>query len=228
MEADRAHLLSLIRSYILRYVSLFPFLAYTSLNIMPGLYSGDSTLTPHRQSKSHTGLTATRMKTKELAQDVQDAVEEDFTLHYRVTDTDQFLKKLLPVEQATLDAVLLYMTNDKKLYDATTQRWTAFSVPTRQESGATTKEKKKLKEESLYGPFCATAEAIREFLEKRRTASQMGDTKWVDYHANSPKTQDQQGAQLRPDALFALRVIAEQTALKECQVRILVLIGCQG
>ena len=195
---------------------------------MPGFYTGDSTLTPHRQSKSHTGLTATRMKTKELAQDVQDAVEEDFTLHYRVTDTDQFLKKLLPVEQATLDAVLLYMTNDKKLYDATTQRWTGFPDSTRQESGATTKENKKLKEKSLYSPFCATAEAIREFLEKSRTASQMGDTKWVDYHANSPKTQDRQGAQLRPDALFALRVIAEQTALKECQVRILVLIGCQG
>jgi hypothetical protein len=61
-----------------------------------GFYTGDSTLTPHRQSKSHTGLTETRMKTKEFAQDVQDDVEQDFTLHYRVTDTDQFLNKLLP------------------------------------------------------------------------------------------------------------------------------------
>lgn len=195
---------------------------------MPGFYTGDSTLTPHRQPKSHTGLTATRMKTKELAQDVQDDVEEDFTLHYRVTDTDQFLKKLLPVEQATLDAVLLYMTNDEKLYDATTNRWTGFPDPTCQESGATKKEKKKLKEKSLYGPFCAIAEAVRGFLEKRRTASQMGDTKWVDYHAKSPKTQDRQAALLRPDVLFALRVIAEQMALKGYQVRTLVLIGCQG
>lgn len=200
---------------------------------MPGFYTGDSTLTPHRQSKSHTGLTATRMKTKEFAQDVQDDVEEDFTLHYRVTDTDQFLNKLLPVEQETLDAVLRYMTNDEKLYDSTTQRWKGFPDPTCEESGATKKEKKKLKEKSLYSPFCATAEAIRGFLEKQRGAAskmddtKMGDTKWVDYHANSPKSQDRQGAQLRPDALFALRVIAEQTALEGCQVSILVSIGCQ-
>jgi hypothetical protein len=194
---------------------------------MPGFYIGDSNLTPHRQPKSHTGLTATRMKTKELAQDVQDEVEEDFTLHYRVADTDQFLKKLLPVERATLDAVLLYMTNEEMLYDATANRWIGFPDPACQESGATKKEKK-LKEKSLYGPFCAIAEAIRGFSEKTRTASQMGDTQWVDYHAKSPKTQDRQAALLRPDVLFALRVIAERMALKGYQVRTLVLIGCQG
>ena len=194
---------------------------------MPGFYTGDSSLTPHRQPKSHTGLTATRMKTRELALDVQDDVEGDFTLHYRVTDTDQFLKKLLPVEQATLGAVLLYMTNDEKLYDATTNRWTGFPDPTCQESGATKKEKK-FKEKSLYGPFCAIAEAIHGFLEKSRPASQMGDTKWVDYHAKSPKTQDRQAALLRPDVVFALRVIAEQMVLKGYQVRTLVLTGCQG
>jgi len=177
-----------------------------------GFYRGDSGLSPHRQLKSH-GELSTRMKTKELAQDVQDEIEQDFTLHHRVTDTEQFLDKLLPVEKATLDAILQYMKNNN-LYNSATQRWAAFPDSIRKESGS---KKKKPKEKSLYGPFCAIAEAIRKFAEKRRPNSLMGDTEWVDYHSKSPQSQDRQGAQLRPDALFALRVIANQTA---CQVRV--------
>ena len=82
---DTAHL---IRSHILRYVSLFPLLVSTSLTIMSVLYRGDSGLSPHRQFKSRTDLTATRMKTKELAQDVKDAVEQDFTLHKGAPDQE--------------------------------------------------------------------------------------------------------------------------------------------
>lgn len=179
-----------------------------------GFYRGDSGLSPRRQLKSYGELTATRMKTKELAQDVQDAVEQDFTLHCRVTDTEQFLNQLLPVEKTTLDAILQYMKN-KNLYDSTTQRWTGFPDPMHHERGSK-------REKSLYGPFCAIAEAIRGFAEKERpTALQMGDAKWVDYHSKSPRSQDRQAARLRPDALFALRVIADQTELNESQVRIL-------
>ena len=175
---------------------------------------------------------------KELAQDVQDAVEEDFTHHYRITDTEQFLDKLLPVEKTTLESILRDMKK-QELYDSQTQRWKGFpDAPQESESkdcNETKKgkkkndkkqkkkkdedEKKKIKEKSLYGPFCAIAEAIRGFSEKQRpTASQMGDTKWMDYHSKSPRTQDKQAAQLRPDALLALRVFTDQG---DRQVRVL-------
>ena len=185
----------------------------------PAFYRGDTAISPHRQRlKSHGDLTASKMKTKELVQDVQDEVEADFTLHYRVTDTKQFLDKLLPVEKSTIDQILQHM-KDEQIYDSQTQRWTGFPDPTRQESRL---EKKKPKENSLYGPFCAIAEAIRTFAEKqaRSSVSGMGTTKWVDYHSKSPRSWDSRAAQLRPDALFALQAIAERTVLKKSQVRI--------
>ena len=74
----------------------------------------------------------------------------------------------------------------------------------------------------MYGPFCAIAEAIRGFIEKQcLSVRDMGSTKWMDYHSNSPLSQNTQAAKLRPDALFALQAIAHQTLLKESQVRAL-------
>src|SRR6266540_439614 len=131
--------------------------------VASAFYRGSTAISPHRQElKSHGDLTASRMKTRELAQDVQDAVEQDFTLHYRVTDTKQFLDRLLPVEKTTVNAILQYMKKEQ-FYDSQTQRWTGFPDPTRQERGSKSKKKKKKKkskETSLYGPFCAIAEAI--------------------------------------------------------------------
>jgi hypothetical protein len=54
-------------------------------------------------------LDGDEMTTRELAQDVQDAVEQDYTLHYRVTDAEQFLDRLLPVQKATCGKMLQYM-----------------------------------------------------------------------------------------------------------------------
>ena len=51
------------------------------------------------------------MKTKEFAQDVEDPVEQDFTLHYHVTETEWFLDKLLRVEATTVNAILESMNN---------------------------------------------------------------------------------------------------------------------
>ena len=185
--------------------------------MIPTLYHGTVPISPHRQeSKSRADLTATKMK--ELAKDVQDAVEEDFPLHCRVTDTDAFLTKLLPVENATLDKILQYMKNEKRFYNSQTQRWKGFFDPTQQPSGS----KKTPKENSLYGPFCAIAEAIREFLENRCSCDpEMGNMKWMDYHSNSPRSQDSQAAQLRPDILLAFQAIAGQTELKETRVGVL-------
>jgi len=160
----------------------------------------------------------TRMK-KELS----DAVELDFTPHYRVTDTTQFLDRLLPVKGSTVDAILQHM-KDEQIYDSQTQRWKGFPDPTLQESGTDSMEDE---ENALYGPFCAIAEAIREFVEAqvRPSASEMGSSKWVDYHSKSPKSFDNKNTQLRPDAIFALQAVAEQTGLKESQVRTLSWIG---
>ncbi len=190
-----------------------------------GFYHGSTTISPHRQSsKSHGDLTATRLKTKEQAQEVQDAVEEDLTIHYRVTDTMDFLNRLLPVEKTKLDAILEHMKAEE-LYDSKSRRWKGFSDPTRQESGSKEKKKPKgkkgPKENALYGAFCRIAEAIRVFIEEKGlgSSSEMGPSKWVDYHSQSPKTPDSNAAQLRPDVLFALRAVAEQTVLKDFQVR---------
>ena len=136
-----------------------------------------------------------------------------------------FLNRLLPVEKTKLDAILEHMEAEK-LYDSKSRRWQGFSDPTHQESGLKEKKKpkgkkgqkgpkeeKKPKENSLYGAFCRIAEAIRVFIEEKGlgSISEMGASKWVDYHSQSPKTPDSNAAQLRPDVLFALRAVAEQT-----------------
>jgi len=135
------------------------------------LYRGSTAISPHRQqSKSHGELTAA-MKTKELAQDVQDAVEQDFTIHCRIAETEKFLNKLLPVPPTTINAILRSM-KDQKLYDSQTQRWVGFADPippdgeSEEESKSPEeKKKKKLQEKSLYDPFTRIAEAIREAAE---------------------------------------------------------------
>ena len=56
----------------------------------------------------------------ELVQGDLDSVEQDFTLHYRVTETKQFLDRLLPVDTRTVPAILQFM-KDENLYDSQTQ-----------------------------------------------------------------------------------------------------------
>jgi len=172
--------------------------------IMTLHYYDTSTGTPHHsKSKKHPGdLTATRMYTTELQPDVEQAVEEDFRLHCCVADTTEFLRRLLPVEPATIQKIFQKMKDDKK-YDTQSQRWAGFPDPN-----------PNFKENSLYGPFNAIAEAIRQAAENLRTgtATEAGPTMWADYHSRSPSTQDSQPAQLRPDILFALRFLAEHSS----------------
>lgn len=198
------------------------------------LYRGSTAISPHRQpSKSHGELTTTAMKTKEFAQDVKEAVEQDFMLHCRVTDTEKFLDTLLPVEATIVNAILKLMIDDKH-YNPQTQRWAGFPDPTptppresKSKKGKSKEKKRESKEKnpqenSLYGPFTTIAEAIRNAAERQAgsSISQMGSTKWVDYHSKSPMSQDSQAAQLRPDALFAFQTVADLTPSNESQVRI--------
>ena len=143
-----------------------------------------------------------------------DSVEQDSTLHYRVTETKQFLDRLLPADIRIVTAILQFM-KDENLYDSQTQRWSGFPVPTHQENGF---EKMKSNDSSLYGPFCAIAEAIRGFAETRArlSISEMGTTKWIKYHSKSPRSTN---SQLRPGALFTLQAIAEHMGLNVSQVR---------
>jgi len=120
------------------------------------------------------------MYTTELQPDVEQAVEEDFRLHCCVADTTEFLKRLLPVEPATVKKIFQKMKDNKK-YDTQSQRWAGFPDPNSQ-----------FKENSLYGPFNTIAEAICRAAEKLRTGTAMeaGPTMWADYHSRSPSTQD--------------------------------------
>ena len=143
------------------------------------------------------------MKTKELARDVQDAVEQDFTLHYRVTDTERFLDKLLPVEATTVNTILQSM-KDQNLYDSQTRRWMGFPDLTCRESES---KKKKPQEKSLYDPFSAVAEAIRKVAETQRgsSVSKMGATKWVGYHSGQGERQEEEQKKGKEDDI-AVRV----------------------
>ena len=172
-----------------------------------------------RNLKSHGELTTTQMKTREFAQDVQNPVEQDFTYHYRVAETEAFLDRLLPVPKTTLDRILQHLKKTN-LYDSEAKRWKGFPDHGRRGNGWKKKEKKKKsKENSMYGPIREIAEAIREFAEEQGSSSEMGATKWVDYHSKSPLSENTQAAQLRPDALFAFTAIAHQTVLGESEVR---------
>lgn len=114
---------------------------------------------------------------------------------------------------------------DKELYNSQTQRWADFPDTTKEKSKSKEKKskEKKLHEKSLYGPFTKIAEAIRKVAETKTgsSTSKMGSTNWVDYHSKSPWSQDRRAAQLRPDALFAFRSVANHSALNESQVRAL-------
>src|SRR5260221_3371653 len=174
-------------------------------------YYNASSATPLRSElkKRHGDLTATRMYTTERQSDVQEAVEQDFKLHYRVTDTTQFLDKLVPVERTIVDKIL-QSTEVKRLYDSQNKRWAGFPEP-----GT------KFKESSIYRPFNRIAEAIRLAAENLRkgTPSEVGPTTWADYHSRSPTTQDSKAAQLRPDVLFALKLVADHAKSSAFQVR---------
>ena len=141
---------------------------------------------------------------------------QDFTYHYHVTDTKTFWTGYFPFKKTTLDRIPRNMKN-VNLYDLETKRWRGFSDPGRRGNGLKKKEKKKKsKENSMYGPLCEIAEAIRQFAEEQRSSFEMGATKWMDYHSKSPLSENTQAAQSR-----AFTAIAHQTVLEECQVRVL-------
>ncbi len=70
----------------------------------------------------------------ELVQGDLDSVEQDFTLHYHVTETKQFLDKLLPVDTRTVVAILQFM-KDENIYDSQTQRCMAHFVQSQRQYG---------------------------------------------------------------------------------------------
>ena len=124
LSAINLSIISYLTTYILvRVIHLFHCI-HVSQHCSSAL-SWQYAISPHRQElKSRGNLTGTKT-TKELAQDVQNEVEQDFTHHYRVTDTGDFLNRLHPVERTTLNRILQY-TENENLVDSQTQRWTGF------------------------------------------------------------------------------------------------------
>ncbi|KAF8998468.1 hypothetical protein BDZ89DRAFT_1083195 [Hymenopellis radicata] len=124
---------------------------------------------------------------------MKEAVNTDFPVHCRVTDTDQFLKVMFPVEDTLVDAIWKKV----KVAHHPQSRWSAFP-----ESVA--------KEDELYGAFVSVANAIHNAAEElcphhpgENTARLGESTTWVDYHSKSPNSVDKDIARIRPDCLLA-------------------------
>ena len=160
------------------------------------------------------------MTNKEFAEDVNAAVEEDLRLHRRVSDTQQFLARLLPVEEDTVNAILHSM-KIQHLYNDQTRRWTGFPDPSPPKTKSEDEREKK-PHRSLYAPFATIAEAICKvagtFASPSR--SKMGRAKWVDYHFKSPKSQGSEAAQLRCENIFVFQTDTALTPSNESQVKI--------
>ena len=184
------------------------------------LYSGASGNSPHRQLLQSHGPLST-MTNKEHAGDVKAAVEEDQRLHRRVSETEQFLARLLHVEGDTVNAILQSM-KAQHLYNDQSRRWTGFPDPRVPKTKTKDEKEKKPQERSLYAPFTTIAEAIRKVAETFAGPSRakMGRANLVDYHSKSPKSQDSQATQLRPDNPFAFQIDAVPIQSNESQVRI--------
>ncbi|KAF9031202.1 hypothetical protein BDZ89DRAFT_1111886 [Hymenopellis radicata] len=130
---------------------------------------------------------------QESAATMKEAVNTDFPVHCRVTDTDHFLKIMFPVEDTLVDAIWKKV----KVAHHPQSRWSAFP-----ESVA--------KEDELYGAFVSVANAIHNAAEElcphhpgENTARLGGSTTWVDYHSKSPNSVDKDIARIRPDCLLA-------------------------
>ena len=128
----------------------------------------------------------------ETAERVRADVKDDFLKHCRVADTQAFLKKMFPISDQIIDAMLATLTTSKA-YDE--GHW--FTT------------KAKAKEDALYQPFVDAANAIHSAAVSLREGHHMdkngsiANTKWVDYHSTAPQTEDQYMAQIRPDCLLA-------------------------
>src|SRR5260221_9487872 len=112
----------------------------------------------------------------ELVQGDLDSVEQDFTLHYHVTETKQFLDKLLPVDIRTVVAILQFM-KDENIYDSQTQRWSGFPVPTHQENGSR-KKKKKSNEKLLAWPILCNRRGNTGIRRNSSTFVHLGDGRY--------------------------------------------------
>jgi hypothetical protein len=160
----------------------------------------DNNLTPLR-SRKEMALASTTMNTKEYQADAEAAVEEDFKLHYRTTDTNLFLEKLLPVNEKDVESILKSM-EEKGTYKTRSKTWSGFPGRNNREN--------KYKEAILYTPFQTVAEAIRIAADTLAKKSDMGPASWVDYHSKSPKSFDGTGAKLRADVVLALDMVAKR------------------
>ncbi|KAF8882639.1 hypothetical protein CPB85DRAFT_1442569 [Mucidula mucida] len=129
---------------------------------------------------------------QESAASMKEAVNTDFPVHCRVTDTEEFLKAMFPIEETLVDAIW-----DKvKGAHHPESRWSAFPDSVR-------------KEHELYGAFVSVANVIHRAAEElcsqhpgENSARLGGSTRWVDYHSKAPHSADKTIARIRPDCLL--------------------------
>ncbi|KAF9031218.1 hypothetical protein BDZ89DRAFT_1037587 [Hymenopellis radicata] len=118
-------------------------------------------------------------------------IQADFPLQCRVTDTEQFLKSIFPVQEIHIEAIWEKL----KLTHYTHSRWKAFP--------------KTVAKEDLHGAFVSIGNAIHNAAEVLSShyhevdnARLGGSTKWVDHYSKSPNL-NKDLARIRPDCFLA-------------------------
>lgn len=145
---------------------------------------------------SHTGA-----RTK--AADLRSMVREEITAeNCHVTPTAQFLKKLFPVPEESIERIFKELV-DKARYDEETKRW-----PDMPASGT-------LLEQKYYGPFTDIANAITQACRDTHPEHEFELVcRWLDRHSKTQASNDKIAALIRPDILALLATLEDADALE--------------
>ena len=130
---------------------------------------------------------------KDTAAVISQAVHADVSRNFRVADTHEFLRRILPVPEELLDLVLQTLTDDGT-YDRVAQRWNGMP------------ESDQVKEEAFYDPFCKIANSIRKCVEEHMAGlgkkNQAVKGVWLNRAKKPPQSADEFAALIRPDCIF--------------------------
>jgi hypothetical protein len=138
--------------------------------------------------KASTGSFVFRGKTMKI--DVDEAVQKELS-SCQLADTDEFLKKILPVDEDLVSQIYNKLVAGGH-YDEQTKQWQNLPRIPKEEA-------------SMYGPFANLANAIRVASTIPFYCSNLGQRcNWYDRHEQQPKSRDENAPAIRPDLVCAL------------------------
>lgn len=143
--------------------------------------------------------TTTMARTKSYASDMDKAVYIDLSNHFLISDTAEFLEKLLPVSESCVDTILKVLTKKSVYKDG---RWAKMPASNN------------AKEDEIYKPFVEIANAISDQVATTGMGAQgRVNGVWVDRHSKSPKSPDEDAAKICPDCLY----VSSSAAIEEAE-----------